>query len=74
MATRKQRKIVKFTKRTIDTLDSVGKEGKKIIRTVTPYIRKGIGSVYGTMATTTNLAIKRFTPPSHKNKTRKMKK
>jgi hypothetical protein len=69
MATRKQRKQVKFSK---NSLDTIGKEGKRILRTVTPYVKKGISSVYGTMASTTNLAIKQIN--RRKNKTRKNKK
>jgi hypothetical protein len=69
MATRKQRKQVKFSK---NSLDTIGKEGKRILRTVTPYVKKGISSVYGTMASTTNLAIKQIN--RRKNKTRKIKK
>lgn len=70
MATRKHRKMVKFTKNSLDTLDTIGKQGKRIIRTVTPYVKKGISSVYGTMASTTNLAIKQI----KRGKTRKLKK
>lgn len=70
MATRKHRKIVKFTKNSLDALDIIGKQGKRIIRTVTPYVKKSISSVYGTMATTTNLALKQI----KRNRTRKNKK